>query len=244
MPMVVEERRGARGTSPTTSPPEAPLPSRKVDVKGLRLQAIPEDMKSVVRSKSGIAGVTSPRPLDSALSPRGGSLSPTDNNAPVRRVTERSVLEENLRRFGFVEHPVDADGNCQFRSIAFSLFNNAEKHKEVRRAVMDHLRCNKETYSHFVEDSYCDFIDRMAQVGSWGDHITLQAAADHYVVLINVVTSHSFDEARSPGHRGGWLHRIRPKNKDKDVYPKHEIWLSYCEESFAEHYNPLTRPRK
>lgn len=53
-----------------------------------------------------------------------------------------------------------AIGNCQFRAIAGSLFNNPELHLSVRRAIVRWLLLN-ENYSPSNDDSkLSDFIDR------------------------------------------------------------------------------------
>jgi hypothetical protein len=40
----------------------------------------------------------------------------------------------------------------------------------------------------FVPDDYRTYVDKMARDGTWGDHLTLQAAADAYGVRIMVIT--------------------------------------------------------
>ena len=219
-----------------------------------------------------------PTLLADALSPRERGLSPRQN-APPQRITEREALNVNLRRFGFVEHVVDADGACQFRSIAWHLFGKVKQHTAVRRRVVEWLQEKRDGYSPFVEEDFDEYLQKMSHPTCWGDHVTLQAAADAYCVLINVVTSHSFSEENTGERRGGWLHVIRPQKNGKDVTPTSDIWvcvalfffwffsyylhlcshhvsllnthngtqhtqLSYCEESNAEHYNPITRQGK
>jgi cyanophycinase-like exopeptidase len=39
-----------------------------------------------------------------------------------------------------------------------------------------------------VPDDYRTYVDKMARDGIWGDHLTLQAAADAYGVRINIIT--------------------------------------------------------
>eukprot|EP00659_Diplonema_papillatum_P016895 gene16895-25910_t len=173
---------------------------------------------------------------------QGGPSSP----AP-KKVTERTTLESNLRRFGFIEHPVAADGNCQFRSIAWHALRDVDKHKEVRKQVVAHLKKHEDLYAAFVVDcTFKEFVSRMGATDTWGDHITLQAAADRYGLLLNVITSHVYEDDDANGKtKGGWMHKIRPRDSSGNaVEPKAEYWLSYCEEALAEHYNPVTRRPK
>ena len=227
VPLAIEDPpvpQAVRRQSPVP-PVQAEKERTRKPVKGLKLQPIKEMPETERRTRMGAA---TPRLLADALSPRGGGTSPTF--APVAKVSEREVLEANLRRFGFVEHPVDADGNCQFRSIAYFLFNDVSRHKEVRRKVIEQLANDKDSYEAFVEEDYASFLETMGSPtqARWGDHITLQAAADHYAMLINVVTSHSFDESVAASQqRGGWLHQIRPKNRTKAEAQKREIWVCH-----------------
>lgn len=39
-----------------------------------------------------------------------------------------------------------------------------------------------------MPDDYRAYVDKMARDGTWGDHLTLQAAADAYGVRIMVIT--------------------------------------------------------
>ena len=39
-----------------------------------------------------------------------------------------------------------------------------------------------------MPDDYRTYVDKMARDGIWGDHLTLQAAADAYGVRINIIT--------------------------------------------------------
>eukprot|EP01059_Diplonema_ambulator_P024902 TRINITY_DN415_c0_g1_i2.p1 TRINITY_DN415_c0_g1~~TRINITY_DN415_c0_g1_i2.p1 ORF type:complete len:758 (+),score=239.69 TRINITY_DN415_c0_g1_i2:43-2274(+) len=159
--------------------------------------------------------------------------------------TERDLLLSNIRRIGFSEHEVPADGNCQFRAVAYHLFAHHAEHAEVRRDVVKHLKKNKDTYAPFVDEDFAVFLKRMSKPGVWGDHVTLQAAADKYKVQFNVVTSHLYDEEEErKSQRGGWMHMIRPRDsKGRRIDPLDTFWLSYCEEDHAEHYNPLSPPR-
>ena len=114
------------------------------------------------------------------------------------------------------EHPVDGDGNCQFRALAHQLSGDASRHAAVRARVATQLRAAADRYSGFVSDDrdagFDAFVARLATDGEWGDHVTLQAAADAYGVVIVLVTSYEHrgilrvePAARSPGDRTIWV---------------------------------------
>ncbi|GKF63057.1 OTU domain-containing protein, partial [Tanacetum coccineum] len=44
-------------------------------------------------------------------------------------------------------------------------------------------------YEGYVPMAYSEYLKRISKSGEWGDHVTLQAAADSYGVKIFVLTS-------------------------------------------------------
>ena len=97
----------------------------------------------------------------------------------------------------------------------------------VRELVVRTLRENAECYVEFVSGiSYEGYCSRMLSTSEWGDHLTLQAAADRYQVRINLITSYE----DSP-----YL-EIIPNSVAQTQSIVRSLWLSF----FAEvHYNSL-----
>jgi len=85
-------------------------------------------------------------------------------------------------------HPVQADGNCQFRAISFALYGNEEHHADLRGQVVDQMRKMPKDYAQFVYEPYHDYVARMARDGEWGDNVTLQAASDVLDCRMQVLT--------------------------------------------------------
>ncbi|KAJ6871764.1 OVARIAN TUMOR DOMAIN-containing deubiquitinating enzyme 10-like isoform X2 [Populus alba x Populus x berolinensis] len=98
-----------------------------------------------------------------------------------------SYLE--LQLFGFDELKVQGDGNCQFRALSDQIYNTPDRHKTVRRQVVYQLKSHPEIYEGYVPMEYGEYLRKMSKSGEWGDHVTLQAAADSYGVKILVMTS-------------------------------------------------------
>jgi hypothetical protein len=145
---------------------------------------------------------------------------------------DRKRLLERLRFYGLKEKVVEGDGNCQFRALADQLWRNEKTHREVRRLVVARLTHHRDQYAPFALcDDYDAYLDRMAKDGEWGDHLTLQAAADVFDAEIVLVTS--FPDDRS-------IIAIRPQHWGTETGgPKgarQTLYLSF----FAEiHYNSL-----
>eukprot|EP01064_Diplonema_japonicum_P029918 TRINITY_DN4956_c1_g1_i1.p1 TRINITY_DN4956_c1_g1~~TRINITY_DN4956_c1_g1_i1.p1 ORF type:complete len:290 (+),score=46.76 TRINITY_DN4956_c1_g1_i1:50-919(+) len=163
-----------------------------------------------------------------------------------KKRTEREILTANLERFGFVETKVPADGNCQFRSISWYIYGTDEKHEETRKLVMKHMAAHKELYFFFIEggeEGYQKYIKKMSRINEWGDHLTMQAAADALQVQIRIVTSHAYKDSVASNH-GGSIICVKPRDETGKERPfLKEVWVSFCEEHLAEHYNPVSKIR-
>jgi hypothetical protein len=187
---------------------------RNVDARGECAARLGRDMTpdeklrlaNLIPEYAARLGIALPGPLPaaadaSALSASGdGALWTEDASAPSVSIgvgfagpvsLERARLLERLMDFGLVEHAVDGDGACQFRALAHRLFGDQARHAVVRAAVVQQLRAAPDRYRGFVHEDYEAYARRMAQPREWGDHVTLQAAADAYRVKVTVVTSYA-----------------------------------------------------
>jgi hypothetical protein len=128
------------------------------------------------------------------------------------------VLRQALRNFGLRERKIAGDGNCQFRAVADQLFGSQDQHGAVRDCALEQMRARPDVYQGFaVGESFDEYLKRMASAGSWGDNLSLQAIADSYQIVINLITS--FAAAKN-------LVVISPNRCD----PVGEIWLGFYAE--------------
>lgn len=126
--------------------------------------------------------------------------------ASGRAREERRRMEERLALYGLRERDVVGDGNCQMRAISYQLFQTEDKHIEIRKAIVKWLQNNanyavRETSTgrvisrliDFLETDYhrtwSDYCSYMSKDKSWGDHMTLLAAAEIYSVNIWILSS-------------------------------------------------------
>ncbi|KAK7267705.1 hypothetical protein RIF29_20383 [Crotalaria pallida] len=141
--------------------------------------------------------LTDSYPLDDEIGRRLSQMIPIPHvpkiNGEIPSVDEATSdhqrLLDRLRLYDFVEHTVQGDGNCQFRALSDQLYNTPDNHKFVRRQVVNQLKSQPEIYEGYVPMEYSDYLEKMSKSGEWGDHVTLQAAADSYGVKIFVMTS-------------------------------------------------------
>lgn len=136
--------------------------------------------------------------------------------------SDHQRLLDRLQLFDLVEHKVPGDGNCQFRALSDQFYRTPEHHKFVRQQVVSQLKEHAELYEGYVPMEYDEYLQRMSKSGEWGDHVTLQAAADKYGVKILVITS----------FKDTCYIEILPKNQKSNRV----IYLSFWAEV---HYNSI-----
>ncbi len=100
-------------------------------------------------------------------------------------------LAARLAALGLALCAVDGDGNCQFRALALTLHGSAERHAAARAAVVAHLRRRADVFAPLFESprAYRLFCDDMARDATWGDELTLAAAAEAFGVEVHVLQS-------------------------------------------------------
>ncbi|XP_042375839.1 OVARIAN TUMOR DOMAIN-containing deubiquitinating enzyme 9-like isoform X2 [Zingiber officinale] len=104
-------------------------------------------------------------------------------------ISDHQRLLDRLKLYDLVELKVQGDGNCQFRALSDQFYRTPEHHKFVRDQVVDQLKSHREVYEGYVPMSFDEYLRKMCKSGEWGDHVTLQAAADSYGVKIFILTS-------------------------------------------------------
>eukprot|EP01006_Ploeotia_vitrea_P035102 TRINITY_DN65838_c2_g1_i1.p1 TRINITY_DN65838_c2_g1~~TRINITY_DN65838_c2_g1_i1.p1 ORF type:complete len:179 (-),score=25.18 TRINITY_DN65838_c2_g1_i1:111-647(-) len=151
-------------------------------------------------------------------------------------------VHKRLLKHGLVEVPVVGDGACQFRSLSHQLFATEERHAEVRAQTVKWLaehgskEINGMRISDFLDTaeypSWPSYCKRMGQPHSWGDHITLVAAAEVYSAVINVISAMELTEQQEQADPPPYLMKIEPLTTPKA--PTKQLYLTFYPEF---HYN-------
>ncbi|KAI4375744.1 hypothetical protein MLD38_013574 [Melastoma candidum] len=150
--------------------------------------------------------------------PRINSRIPTTNDASL----DQQRLLERLNVYGLCEVKVSGDGNCLFRALSDQMYRSPEYHKHVRKDIVKQLKSHRSLYEGYVPMRFKTYYKKMAKLGEWGDHVTLQAAADKFAAKICLLTS----------FRDTCFIEIMPQLGA----PRRELWLSFWREV---HYNSL-----
>ncbi|KAL5215666.1 hypothetical protein ABZP36_007067 [Zizania latifolia] len=117
--------------------------------------------------------------------PRINTYFPTYSDATL----DHHRLLDRLNVYGLCEVRVSGDGNCQFRAISDQLYRSPEYHKHVRKEIVKQLKTCNSLYEGYVPMNYKNYCKKMKRSGEWGDHVTLQAAADKFAAKICLLTS-------------------------------------------------------
>ncbi|PPD97582.1 hypothetical protein GOBAR_DD05387 [Gossypium barbadense] len=115
----------------------------------------------------------------------------SDHERLLNRFSSMEFLSvSRLQLYGFDELKVQGDGNCQnniygqflgfqFRALSDQIYRTPDNHKNVRRQVVNQLMGKRIA---MLIPSMND-----ARSGEWGDHVTLQAAADTDTCYIEII---------------------------------------------------------
>ncbi|KAL4306923.1 hypothetical protein AHAS_Ahas16G0226800 [Arachis hypogaea] len=135
--------------------------------------------------------------LDGEVGRRLSSLAPVPHvpriNNFIPNISDASMdhqrLLQRLQIYGLCEVKVSGDGNCQFRALSDQLFRSPEHHKHVRKDIVKQLKGHRSLYECYVPMKYKKYCKKISKSGEWGDHLTLQAAADKFAAKICLLTS-------------------------------------------------------
>jgi hypothetical protein len=101
-------------------------------------------------------------------------------------------LDDRLASMGLRRCVQNGDGNCQFRALAHQLFGSPSLHMLVRHMITAHLatRGREDIEVLFASPrDYDRYVKGMTRDGTWGDELTLRAAADCLGCHIHVISS-------------------------------------------------------
>ncbi|EGC34446.1 hypothetical protein DICPUDRAFT_79811 [Dictyostelium purpureum] len=118
-------------------------------------------------------------------------------------VAAQKRLDERLKLYQLKNNKViPGDGNCQMHSLSDQIYGNLNHSSEIRIAIVQWLRKNKNfliqngaNLSQFATTNWENYCNNMARDGTWGDHITLFAAAEIFkanIYIVSSVESHNY----------------------------------------------------
>ncbi|EGC35636.1 hypothetical protein DICPUDRAFT_78671 [Dictyostelium purpureum] len=108
-----------------------------------------------------------------------------------KRLNERMELYQLMAR-----REIPGDGNCQMHALSDQIYGNLNHSRAIRKSIVSWLRKNKNLslpngarLSSFVSTSWDRYCNNMAKNGTWGDHLTLIAAAEIFKTNISIIST-------------------------------------------------------
>jgi hypothetical protein len=171
--------------------------------------------EAVRRTFSLIAAALLPGSPAAAARHGGASGAPTAHFSSEALCSEAGadddLLDTRLAALGLRRWRVSGDGNCQYRALARFVAGTQEAHGAVRAAVAAHLRAScaassassntpatyasssaiADTFAPLFESraAFARYCDDVARPGTWGDELTLAAAAEALGAEVHVLQS-------------------------------------------------------
>ncbi|KAG6511616.1 hypothetical protein ZIOFF_029689 [Zingiber officinale] len=155
--------------------------------------------------------------------PRVNTFFPSFSDASL----DHQRLLQRLNAYGLYEVRVSGDGNCQVSSWYIFKVN-----------TYDLGRLNGPTDILYIS-KFRALSDQLYRSGEWGDHVTLQAAADKMLLITIILLIYVQFQAKIcllTSFRDMCFVEIVPQNQA----PQRELWLSFWSEV---HYNSIYQLR-
>jgi hypothetical protein len=144
---------------------------------------------------------------------------------PGHDSTSISVLTARLARIGRKAVHIVGDGNCFFRSVSHQLYQTETYHAQIRALAIQHLINGPE---HFIESntdqSWMQYLQDMSRLGTWADHIIIQAVANSYNLIIHITESASNFSERMVASS---IYANVPGGNARDIYIGHLDEMHY-----------------
>ena len=74
--------------------------------------------------------------------------------------------------------PISGDGNCMFRALAMVMYGSESFHNTVRLLLVDYIKSNSKDFKKYLSNETMEVhLKRLMELGQWGTHMELKAAA-------------------------------------------------------------------
>ncbi|XP_057299177.1 OTU domain-containing protein 5-A-like [Hydractinia symbiolongicarpus] len=85
---------------------------------------------------------------------------------------------------------VEGDGNCFFRVIAPQIYGDSKLYKSVRVKTVEQVMNKPTLFNQFIEEGQFDeFVATLSTNREWADNLAIQAVADAYGILFEIINS-------------------------------------------------------
>jgi len=139
-----------------------------------------------------------------------------NNNNKSNAISQNEIISNKKHCFDHLNKKTckiwkcKGDGNCLFRALSKSLFDDEEKHNKIRNEIADFIEQNQDHFGDFIDEEkfkFPEYVKNIRNDAVWGDNLELIAASRLYNRQIII-----YDEQLK-------LHKtfLEENNKDKDI---------------------------
>jgi len=103
------------------------------------------------------------------------------------RQADDVTFASEIKLSGFNIVDCDRDGNCLFRAFAHQIYNDAERHAEVRKICYDYMAANRDFFSKWIDSDFDAYLRTQRELTRWGDHVEIVALAEYFNKRVEVL---------------------------------------------------------
>eukprot|EP00475_Leptophrys_vorax_P020802 TRINITY_DN28547_c0_g1_i1.p1 TRINITY_DN28547_c0_g1~~TRINITY_DN28547_c0_g1_i1.p1 ORF type:complete len:668 (-),score=178.38 TRINITY_DN28547_c0_g1_i1:60-2063(-) len=144
----------------------------------------------------------------------------------LRRLQAEEAFKDEIKlKTGFEVEPIDKDGNCLYRSTAFLVYGDKEKHEMVRNLCFEYMRNNKDYFAPFIFGDFDEYIAANSKPCVWAGEPEIVVLAEMFNKQVEVYVQGM---------------NVQPTIKMNDQFPSLPVLrFSYHGKS---HYNAVIDP--
>jgi len=132
---------------------------------------------------------------------------------------QREEFYKGLRKnYGYEVLEIPGDGNCLFRTFAHQIYNDQEKHMDVRKECCDYLEKEQSTFAVFIPEDLKTYVGKMRTKNQWGGHVEIAVMRELYNVNVEIYEKENILEPRPIGAAAAKLPVVKLAYEGKRHY--------------------------
>ncbi|KAI9627945.1 hypothetical protein H4Q26_018279 [Puccinia striiformis f. sp. tritici PST-130] len=107
---------------------------------------------------------------------------------------------KSLPGYSRTQNYIKGDGNCLFRTFAYFRYADQDEHIRVRKEMVEYMKLHPLEFQDFVEGEDSDpkirlkkYLDKMKNIGAWGDQLSIKALSELYHFNVVVLSSPTYE---------------------------------------------------
>jgi len=208
--MATAHREGAEGTQEKKKEEDEYFVGMMIEVKDTCNRWLPAEVLQTLPDKGGILvhyvnwsaqwdeWLDTSRSTDrDRIRPLGAEIEDTKEIAQKKR--EDELFRRGLAKQSFCIVDMDKDGNCLFRAVAHQIYNDPDRHIEVRKMCYDYMERDRDFFSLYVGEDFDVYLKRQRNLHEWGDHVEIVAMREMFNLNVAVYDKEAINAPKPLG---------------------------------------------